>query len=645
MPTKVSIIEKIGEKRLLLPELINRGLAANSRLEYYLALLQAAQTHARAPALLTGDLSAERRANGIVDAALDHVVGASSDIGSNTLRIPAVGAIVKRLFDELRLMLEPVRVASSSSHDLEGRLGMYQSRLDDLIVRAPPCHDDQVNSSMMSAFTELVKNRHDTIHQLALDLHLELSHLKERVAVEAIDGAVVYDLTQTDRVLVRAFMKGVNQTAYLKFDHPGLGTTATRDGERLSIENDLGSSDAHVVIVHVTGLTAVLHYTDVHHSRAMFFQHLLRPYGLKWTTAMVAPTAEYEMIIGRYTAGDQDSLQKYLTFLGSRLVFLIDWNRARKRLTQLVSKSDAVSLLKWAADNHIGHRAFLQAGDLRLIQAAIQRTDKLQTRSASRLDEWLGHDAARSFLMSALRTTSSGLKANHSLNLIEDEIAAELLRFVQSADRHLLHGIAEHAAMVSTLAERLQRTLIFLNAGESAEVGRGAELARNWSARADQIALQTQRLLERAPRQQDLQRLLAKASGAADTLEETCYLLTLLPPNVDQQARRLLSDFAILAGGAIRSYVMCLEEARDLSATSPFAEIDKFLVEIDQLAEFARQAGQAQRAVTERLLRGAADFHDVYVVEKVARGLERATALVARCGVIVRDHVLNGANR
>ena len=49
MPAKVAIIEQIGERGLLLPELIARGLAANDRVKYYLALLQAAQARAQAP--------------------------------------------------------------------------------------------------------------------------------------------------------------------------------------------------------------------------------------------------------------------------------------------------------------------------------------------------------------------------------------------------------------------------------------------------------------------------------------------------------------------------------------------------------------------------------------------------------------------
>src|SRR5262245_13790498 len=110
MPTKAAIIEKIGENGLLLPELITRGLAANDRLKYYLTLLQAAQSHASSPRLPAPNLRIEREASGVTDMSLDHIVEASSDLGTDTLQIPAAGSIVKHLFDELRLMVEPLRV-------------------------------------------------------------------------------------------------------------------------------------------------------------------------------------------------------------------------------------------------------------------------------------------------------------------------------------------------------------------------------------------------------------------------------------------------------------------------------------------------------------------------------------------------------
>ena len=46
-------------------------------------------------------------------------------------------------------------------------------------------------------------------------------------------------------------MRGPNRTAPLKFDHPGLATSATRDGDRLVIQNDIGANDAHVLVLSV----------------------------------------------------------------------------------------------------------------------------------------------------------------------------------------------------------------------------------------------------------------------------------------------------------------------------------------------------------------------------------------------------------
>ena len=66
-----------------------------------------------------------------------------------------------------------------------------------------------------------------------MDLHKELNRLQQQLTTETISGASVYNVREDDRPLIAAFMSGVNQTRELKFDHPGLGTTATRSGEDL----------------------------------------------------------------------------------------------------------------------------------------------------------------------------------------------------------------------------------------------------------------------------------------------------------------------------------------------------------------------------------------------------------------------------
>jgi hypothetical protein len=195
------------------------------------------------------------------------------------------------------------------------------------------------------------------MHLLLMDLHRELNRLQISLAEESLDGARVYGIADDDRALVAAFMAGVNTTALLKFDHPGLGTTATRAGDRLVIQNDIGTTDAHVLVVHVVGLTLTVIYTDVHSERVQFFQSLLEPLGFQWTAGPTAPTTPgCELRVGQATSPDASELTDRLTRLGSRLVFLIDWNRARKRLSRFLKKADAVAVLKWAADHDVGQR-------------------------------------------------------------------------------------------------------------------------------------------------------------------------------------------------------------------------------------------------------------------------------------------------
>jgi len=71
-----------------------------------------------------------------------------------------------------------------------------------------------------------------------MDLHKQINRLSVEMARELIDGAHVWHLQPADHALVAAFMRGLNHTAGLKFDHPGLDTAATRDGDRLTLTGD-----------------------------------------------------------------------------------------------------------------------------------------------------------------------------------------------------------------------------------------------------------------------------------------------------------------------------------------------------------------------------------------------------------------------
>jgi hypothetical protein len=641
MPGKVAIIEQIGERGLLLPELIARGLVANDRVNYFLTLLQSAQARAYAPQQPVPNLRMQREASGVGDVSLDHVVEASVNRGNQTTYIPGACVIIDRLFEELRRMVSAVEAASPARPELKERAALYKRRLEELNASVPCCPDDMVTDATINGLVSLSRNGHDTVHQLIVDLQGELGGLQADVSPENVDGARAYGLTESDRALVGVFMAGVRETAGLKFDHPGLGTTAARDGAWLSIQNDLGSTEAHVIVFHVADLSVTITYTDVHRGRARFFQDLLLKYHLTWTVAQTTTGVSYEMTEGQYVAETPEQLAEFLSFAGSRLVFLIDWNRARKRLARLVSKSESVALLRWAADNNIGHRAFLQAGDIRLVETAFERAVPLQTRLGTRLDELLGRQAARLFLMAVLRTASAGLTAGQSTRLIEDKVEAELLRYLETPERHVLAGVAEHATMIAALADRVRHEFTLRKNHEGGDHGsRTTELAHGWTARADEMLRHETRYMESSGGGHQLRPLLTEAGGAATALEETAFMLPLLPGAIDPKMLGLLEGLADQVGATAREYVRCLEEGKDLSRSSDRRDIDSFLVTVDRLTALGRQTNLSRRTITERILRGSGDCHELYVLTTLADGFERAASRLASCGSIVRDEVL-----
>ncbi len=104
------------------------------------------------------------------------------------------------------------------------------------------------------------------------------------------------------------------------------------------------------------------------------------------------------------------SCATFLEFLGSRLVFLIDWNKARKRLRNFVPNDEAIKLLKWAADADIGHMAFLKAGGEQLVFDALEFAAKDQYRFGEPMHELLGLRETRDYLRFVLRTCAELLR-------------------------------------------------------------------------------------------------------------------------------------------------------------------------------------------------------------------------------------------
>ena len=278
----------------------------------------------------------------------------------------------------------------------------FQARLEALSAGLDAEGPEEIDGARITAITSGDRSAGDSLHLLVMDLHRALNALLDQLANETIDGARTYLLGDGDRELVSAFMQGLNRTAPLKFNHPGLGTTVTRAGDRLVIQNDIGVTEAHVLVIAVTPATVTITYTDVHMPRLAFFQSLFDDWDVEWSDTLSRRTPSkrdggiYHLSVGTYSVPDREECRAFLAHLGSRLVFLIDWNKARKQLRNFLLNKDAVAVIQQAARQEIGHRGFLELGGDRLIYAALDlaarvpaaRTASRSTRSSGARRPW-----------------------------------------------------------------------------------------------------------------------------------------------------------------------------------------------------------------------------------------------------------------
>lgn len=632
MTDKTQIIHELGDKELLLPGLINDALRANDQTKYYFTLIQAARRRADDPDSPPQTLRAEREAAGVEDSTLDKVVEQSSRAG-DLYRIPRLRDIDGRIKSSLDAMIKPLP-------DQED----YRRRLADLTAREPPMEDDSVPGEFIDRVTS-VQGPGDSLHLLVMDVHKELNRLQASIYQESVDGAKVYGLSgEDDRVLVTAFMRGVNRTARLKFDHPGLGTTATRMGDTLVIQNDIGTTDAHVLVVKVTGLESDLTYADIHVERLAFFQSLLEQDGVKFTdatsrTGKGLEEESYFLTRGTFEADDRAHLERYLEHLGSRIVFLIDWNRARKRLQRFVNKKSAIGLLKWAADGDVGHMGFLKMGGDELIVDAIERTPKAQLRYGDKLADVLGRESANEFLKFVLKTCEEGMLEGKSEPLVRDEIRADLAERFHSIHEGLFEVARDHAELIVEISAVARDSVLKMGGGDLDMAG-ATRRAKRWERNADDLLNKARQIVKRTGQPREMERIISIADDAADSLEEAVFLLTLVPQGDGRPSfYQPLLELAELANKGSMEFLKVVEGAR-LVRKAGRQDLDDFLAAVDMTATIEHQADEVSRNAKALLISGARDFRELHLFDEITSELEQSTDAVMKAALVLRDYAL-----
>ena len=661
---KESAIATLGEHSLLLPAWIKSALAANDRIKLYLSVIQAAVLHADRPEAAIIDLSQERAAAGVREEWIDEVAVSAARSG-DVIFLPELPRLAQTLATDLRIMARPLVEGTNRdlAKDLKSAHGGIATRLDQWTAWLATLGSEHLSAEAVTRLESGDRKAGDSVHILVMDMHKLINRLAATLTGEDIDGAHVWNIAGEDKERIAAFMRGLHRTAPLKFDHPGLDTAATRDGDQLVIQNDIGTNDAHVLVVHVSAKHVTLTYSDLHRTRFRFFRELLSEIGATWsvvephvTPGLNAGTA-YFVGTARFDCRDTAEIDQALEGLGARIVFLIDWNRARKRLRQFVDKDQAIAILAEAARKEAGHIGWLRSGGERLVFSVMQSVGDGLFRLGDRLDDVLSEAESREFLLHALVLSSHAQLERQPVTLVEDELRMMLTRQVRSRASEF-DLVAEHAAYCQELAQAVRNALLRGFTGTAPESGIDpadeqdglVTRAKGWERRADDIVTQMRTALQRHPSRERFVRLVVLADDVADALEEAAFLVSLLNEHAGSPAERVrqavlrLSDTVL---GAVQDYVRALAIARtlgqpradqhDLDDSSEFLDATWRVV----LAEI--RCDEEWRAARRLILRDLKVPAELMLTSDLASSLELASDRLMSVSYALRSIVLDRA--
>lgn len=641
MTGKSGIAERLGERGVLLPSLLSAALQANDRIKLRFSMLQEAIAQARSPREQPSTFAAERQQAGLAEPQFDKTISAARAVDGNKAFAPGSAALLAGLRTDLAAMIAPIETVEATDAKV------FSGRLDTLCKSFPSADGDTVSAAEIGAMTSARREAGDSMHLLVMDMHKAINRITAATAPETIDGAKAHCVTPEDRTRIKAFMRGLNRTKALAFGHPGLGTMAVRTGTSLTIQNDIGTTDAHVLVAHVDGRNVTVTYTDVHRPRAKFFISLFAGQAIEF-----GPLTEHDsqglgtddvfyLLTGRFTGDDEASLTDFIEFLGSRIVFLIDWNKARKALQIFTGKDAAVELLTFAAANDLGHRAFLELGGADLVFEAIRRVAEGRIPYGARLDDVLGRAATQDFLRNMLRQTSVGLAAGRSGRLIRDEIQADLSQRFETAEATLLMLIVRHLGLSRMLAGWLDDTLSNGGIARAADRQHLASCATKLEKKADRLTLSAREIAVRLRDNGNLLRLIDAVENTMDTLDECAFLISLAPETETAEAvAPPLSNLARLTLESVGHLVRAMEAAAQLPLGRR-ADATDSLQSIDSVLDAEHRADAAERDAMRACVGAASlDARGLVLGLEVARTLETATDHLAHAALSLRDRVL-----
>lgn len=636
---KSRIVEELGQTDVLVPALVAEGLAANERNKVRMSALQAAAEHARNPTGPPTDLTAECRAAGIDPSRIEALVSGAKAAADGRITAPTLAELGKDMLDDIGAMLRAVEAGAPADGDAAAK------RLAGLEAKDRLSSLTDIEPGEIAKLTRIAETNGDSLHRLVMDLHKSLNRLAAGFAEETVAGARAYGLRPDDHAPVESFMRGLASTSQLKFNHPGLATTATRSEARLTIQNDIGETDAHVVLIAVEGNVVTITHTDVHRARSLFLADLLNAFPVQWSgleqrhAKGLGVDGAFYLVTGHFQAETAAQRNAFLEAIGASLVFLIDWNKARKVLRTFVATDRAVAILDWAARNRVGHRAFLELGGAELVTTAVRNAAPTRIGFGQSLDTVLGAEAVTDFLKGVLRIATDALREGRSVRLARDRIEADFVLRLSRVHATLLATVVSQAGLARDIAASVADYVDSLLAGHPGDGSALAARTRHIEEKADRMALEARSEIVRLDAGRTATDLVNRIEDAVDELEQAAFIASVIPADMDAVVLRPLAELCTVVVAGTEAAASGADAASEVPEGHR-ADSEDALAAVGRLVDIEHRADDAERAVTAHVLRGEFDLAKSLAALELARALERATDRLASYGHALREHML-----
>jgi hypothetical protein len=404
-----------------------------------------------------------------------------------------------------------------------------------------------------------------------------------------------------------------------------------------------------VLVLQVQQHRITLTYSDLHRRRFGFFRELLEETGARWSGMDSRPPPglnageAYWTGTANFEADSEEALLRQLESIGARIVFLIDWNRARKRLQAFVDKDDAVAVLREAARREAGHMAWLVAGAERLAWNAMAAQGEAAFRLGDRLDAVLGREDACQWLVDVLVLAADAAKRHQSAAYVADEARLLLSRRLQGR-RGGTALLLEHAGWCPALAQGLRDGLAHGIERDAAAAARLAARAMGWERQADELVVRARSRAERQSGWQPYAQLEERSDDVADALEEAAFVLSLVADNHYhdwgdgvREAMQALAD-AVL--DAVQNHVKAVAIAATLGDGGDAADQDATLDALWRVVQAERRCDELLRAARRALAREVRDAAALSLGNELAAALELASDHLLGLGHALRAQAL-----